>query len=83
LLELMMFHEAATGSNYTSLEHRFQPTIDHSNLLSTDHAILVARLDQPAISLSVSDSDGRPLPAEQLVDRVWCRLLLPVGPPDK
>lgn len=78
LLELMMFHKAATGSNYTSLKHRFQPLIDHSNLLETDYAILICRLEKPFVSLQVSQPDGNSLEAEQLMDRVWCRLLIPV-----
>lgn len=78
LLELMMFHEAATGSNYTSLSHRFQPHVDHSNLLDTDRAILVARVDRPFVSLAIHDADGTEVNARQEMERVWCRFVIAV-----
>ncbi|MEZ6136005.1 MAG: hypothetical protein R3C53_13980 [Pirellulaceae bacterium] len=53
LLELMMFYKAASGKNYTSLEHRYQPHLDQSNLLDTDLAILVGRVDVPPVEVVV------------------------------
>lgn len=79
LLELMMFHKAASGRNYTSLYHRYQPLIDHSNLLKTDQAILIGRLDSPRVSMSVSDPSDESLSVEQKMDRVWLRLTIPVA----
>ncbi len=54
LLELMMLHKSAAGSTYTSLTHRFQPQLDHSNLLETDQAILLGRLEQPWARVQVT-----------------------------
>lgn len=84
LLELMMFHKAATGRNYTSLNHRYQPIIDHSNLLETNCAILIGRLDAPACELSVvpCDPGDQSLQTQEFseasVNRTWVRILLPV-----
>jgi len=75
----MMFHEAATGRNYTSLSHRYQPQIDHSNLLETDIAILVGRIDTPPISIDVRAADHSKLVGEPAMSRVWCRLTIPVN----
>lgn len=84
LLELMMFHKAATGRNYTSLTHRYQPYVDHSNLLNTNYAILVGRLDSPPTELQVAakyilnDPDSQ-IPIQAVTDRTWVRIMLPVG----
>jgi len=85
LLELMMFHKAATGRNYTSLTHRYQPIVDHSNLLETNYAILVGRLDSPPTELVVAavatgkKSDDSDVPMELVTDRTWVRIILPVN----
>ncbi len=82
LLELMMFYKSASGQTYTSLTHRFQPQIDQSNLLQTDRAILVGRVEKPWANMAVTISDasgsGDALEAKQDVDRVWCRIAVPV-----
>lgn len=79
VLEMMMFHRAATGSNYTSLAHRYQPMVDHSNLLDTDLAILVGRIDTPPVSIQVETADGSSPETTQEADRVWCRIIIPVS----
>lgn len=78
LLELMMFHKAAAGTTYTSLTHRYQPHVDHSNLLETDHAILVGRLDEPLVSVGVDFEEGVAPEVKQDLNRVWCRIAIPV-----
>jgi hypothetical protein len=84
LLELMMFHRAATGQNYTSLTHRYQPIIDHSNLLDSDYAILVGRLDAAPIELKVTpDSPTEQTAVSQAVNRTWVRILIPVAVQDR
>lgn len=98
LLELMMFYKAANGKSYTSLTHRFQPLLDQSNLLQTDRAILLGRLDAPwarvQVALSGSENGGSknngsersgqpPLEVQQNMDRVWCRIAIPVQPAPK
>jgi hypothetical protein len=50
LSELMSFFRAAGGSSYTSLEHRYLATLDCSDLLKLDRAILFARLPESASS---------------------------------
>ena len=87
LLELMMFYKSASGKTYTSLEHRFQPQVDQSNLLQTDRAILLGRLEQPWTAVQVALSDRTPasqaLEVQQDMDRVWCRIAIPVEPAKK
>ncbi|MCA9132125.1 MAG: hypothetical protein KDA45_03190 [Planctomycetales bacterium] len=80
LLELMMFYQAAAGRTYTSLTHRYQPQVDHSNLLDLDRAILVGRVEQPwaKIVVSASEAEAAPLEARQDLERVWCRIAIPV-----
>ncbi|MEO8271797.1 MAG: hypothetical protein ABI557_18885, partial [Aureliella sp.] len=87
LLELMMFYKSANGKTYTSLAHRFQPQMDQSNLLQSDRAILLGRLEQPWASVEVGLSDKapetQPLEVQQDMDRVWCRIVIPVEPSPK
>lgn len=77
LLEMLMFYKAASGPNYTSLMHRYQPHLDFSNLLNLDRAILVGRLDEPLASLKVTGDSGTPS-ATQDMDQTWVRLVFPV-----
>ncbi|MEM7474447.1 MAG: hypothetical protein AAF483_05585 [Planctomycetota bacterium] len=81
LVELMMFHKAATGENYTSLQHRYQGYLDQSNLLDSDRAILVGSLKTPVASLQVNEANNADLEASQEVDKTWCRLIIPVEQP--
>lgn len=85
LMELMMFHRAAAGRTYTSLSHRYQPVIDQSNLMKTDHAVLIGRLEQPwaAVDLELKSEGGASAPEiRRDKDRVWCRILIPVAKAD-
>ncbi|MFN3191510.1 MAG: hypothetical protein ACE361_13460 [Aureliella sp.] len=83
LLELMMFHKAASGRNYTSLYHRYQPHVDHSNLLSTETAFLVCRLDVPLAKIKVAGVEEDSLDVEQKLDRTWCRIAIPIAKRDR
>ncbi len=78
LLEMMMFYKAASGRDYTSLTHRFQPHVDHSNLLETKCALLIGRLESSSVSLSVSCEDDPDLQVTPDMSRVWCRISIPV-----
>jgi hypothetical protein len=82
LLELMMFHKAAAGRTYTSLTHRYQPQVDQSNLLKTDQAILVGRLEVPWVEIDVTPpaalQSRSSLEVQQDMRRVWCRIAIPV-----
>jgi hypothetical protein len=79
LMELMMFHQAATGKNYTGLTHRYQPLVDHSSLLETDYAMLIGRANQSLAKVVVQAEQAGDAP-EVLsgLDRCWCRILIPV-----
>jgi hypothetical protein len=55
----MLFHKAAGGTRYTNLSNAYQPFIDMSSLLTTDRAILVARVEQ----------DGEPWRAANVLRR--------------
>ena len=78
LLEIMMFHRAATGENYTGLQHRYQPGLDHSNLLETDTAVVVCRLDEPFARVEAKVLDDAEVKVEQDLNRVWCRIAVPI-----
>jgi hypothetical protein len=89
LLELMMFYKAASGSNYTSLVNRYQPHVDHSNLLETDVAILIGRVDASQVKVVVTQYDQSTDQPELLaesgkgINQVWYRITLPVARPNK
>lgn len=76
LLEMMMFHEAAGGENYTVLSHHYEKTIDFSNHLRNGRAILLGQATEPAARLQFSNSEP---PASS---RTWtfCRVIFPVSP---
>ncbi len=77
LLEMLMFYKAASGPNYTTLLHRYQPHLDFSNLLMLNRAILIGRIDQPLAKLNVSGDASTPS-AQQDMDQTWVRLVFPV-----
>lgn len=80
LMELMMFHNAATGRNYTSLTNNYQGIIDHSNLLETDYAILLGRIESPPNQIKVTTENPTDNPEiKTSIDRTWCRILIPVA----
>ncbi len=83
LLELMMFYKSAAGQTYTSLANRYEQQLDYSNLLQTDRAILLGRLEQPWASVvpTVTESAGNSeLQVQQDLNRTWCRIVIPVQP---
>jgi len=71
--EMLMFHEAAGGRNYTSLTHRYQPWLDLSRHLDLGRAVLVGRAAGPAAELAVAGQAAVP-------NQKWTfyRLLIPV-----
>jgi hypothetical protein len=77
ILEMMMFHAAAGGDQYTQLTHRYHAFTDLSAQLHLDRAVLLGRAEHPVTGLSI---DGQPL--EQGYDQRWtfCRVVLPVLP---
>ena len=81
LLELMMFHKAASGRSYTSLSHRYQPRVDQSNLVETDKALLIGWLDEPRATVEAEVSDDSGIEIQQAKNRTWCRIAIPVSKP--
>ena len=43
IMQMLMFHDAARGINYTGLTHRYQPEIDLSEHIRLGRAVLVGR----------------------------------------
>jgi hypothetical protein len=76
LIQMLMFHEAAGGRDYTRLDHRYQAFVDLSSLLHMGNAVLVGRSDQPVASLY---RDGQLL-QESDYDQRWTyfRIVIPV-----
>lgn len=85
LLELMMFYKSASGKSYASLSHRYHPHLDHSNLMRSDQAVLIGRVDVPWVELDVSPRSQASAESaiQQDVTSVWCRFVIPVQPPNK
>ena len=78
IIEIMMFYEAAGGSEYTGLVHRYQRFLDLSEHLGLRRAVLLGRAEQPACELT---RDGQPLRAGYDHRWTYYRLVLPVGDP--
>lgn len=77
LMDMIFFYEAAGGEKYTRLQHRFEPSLDMSDQLSLDRAILLARLpessSQVRISSPVGESSFRPEAS------TFLRCIVPIG----
>jgi hypothetical protein len=77
IVELMMFHQAAGGENYTGLMHRYQRFTDLSQQLQFDRAILVGRGPTGA----TIELNGQPLSETETNHHTTIyRYLLPVKP---
>lgn len=74
IVDMLMFHEAAKGANYTGMVHRFQPQIDLSAQLRVGRAVLVGR------GPVQGELTGDALPAaEEQRRESWIRLIVPVN----
>jgi hypothetical protein len=58
LIEMIGFYKAAGGEKFTSLQHRLEPTLDMSDLLTLDRAILLARLPSSPTKIKVTSPQG-------------------------
>ena len=76
ILEMMMFHEAAGGRQYTKLLHHFQSRVDLSEHLQIGRAILLGKSSVAASELRVGKSD-LPISGERWN---YYRVILPVVP---
>jgi hypothetical protein len=79
IMQMLMFHEAARGSNYTGLTHRYQPQIDLSEHIRLGQAVLVGRAEQPAAALR-TPSDPSLVDVQQQTHWTWFRVIFPVNP---
>ena len=58
IAEMLMFHEAVGGANYTSLRHEWLGDLDLSDVLGAERCILVGRTDRPWTELEVQNQVG-------------------------
>lgn len=58
IAEMLMFHEAAGGTEYTGLTHGYQSFVDLSRQLGLSQAILVGELDQPVTRLQIDEGQS-------------------------
>lgn len=58
IAEMLMFHDAAGGSRYTTLQHAPLSFLDLSSLLTTDRCMLVGRAESPLTELRIGESAG-------------------------
>ncbi len=78
IVQMLMFHEVATGRNYTGLTHRYQPYLDLSSHLRLNRAVLVGRAGEPVTRLV--QNDGEPLAATaETSSETWFRIVYPVS----
>ncbi len=55
IAEMMMFHKSVGGSSYTSLLHRYQAEVDFTDHLAQERAVLIGRVNTPAMSMLKAD----------------------------
>ena len=78
IVQMLMFHQAAGGRNYTGLTNNYQPQIDLSEHIRLGQAVLVGRAETPVAQLK---HNGEPLAApSETTTWTWYRLILPVKP---
>jgi len=80
ILEIMVFHEAVRGRNYTVLSHRYAAELDLSHLIRRGYAVLIGRAETPLVDLKISDERI----AETDVRRwTYYRIIYPVAAPQE
>lgn len=82
ILEIMMFHDAAGGSKYTSLLNRFQGEVDFSDHLEQGTAMLVGKVKlSPTQMLGTTDNASDVSQEDDAGTQVtFVRILMPVKP---
>lgn len=78
LAEIISFHRAASGQAYTSLLHRYIHSLDHSDLLRMDKAVLFAEVKDAGLGWSIA-RNGIPIQAIEGERRTFVRLIIPVN----
>lgn len=79
ILEMMLFHKAAGGGDYTSLDHRPLGHLDLSHVLDRDRCLIVGRLEVPVCELDFTNSMDQSEPAIELQRTSMVRVLLPAA----
>lgn len=77
LTELMMFHRAAGGTEYTGLFHHYLDDLDLSHHLNAKRIIVVGRLEQPIIRWAATHN-GESVPVEADRREAFVRFLVPI-----
>ena len=72
---MMMFYKAAGGINYTGLTHNYQSSVDMTDNLLPNRAILIGEIDKPGVEMLI-DGQRATEKYDQTVTLV--RILLPV-----
>ncbi|QDT02589.1 hypothetical protein K227x_09670 [Rubripirellula lacrimiformis] len=76
IAEMLMFHNATGGSQYTNLENSPLAHLDLSQTLGDDRCILFGSVDKPLTSIQVSDTDESFTPTGDQLTMI--RVILPV-----
>jgi hypothetical protein len=74
---MLMFHEAARGTTYTGLTHRYQPRIDLSQHVQLGEAILIGRASEQTARLTTDNASIAD--AADTNAWTWYRIVLPVN----
>lgn len=76
ILDIMMFHAAVQGRNYTVLSHRYQPELDFTYLIKHGYAVLVGQSETPLLELQQT---GQPVDEASVRRWTFYRLVYPVA----
>jgi hypothetical protein len=77
IMQMVMFHDAAGGrSGYTELLHRFEGSLDMSDLIKTNRAVLFGKV---ARGVSAVALDGNPHTDNKGQRLTYCRVVFPVA----
>jgi hypothetical protein len=79
IMQMLMFHDAARGTNYTGLTHRYQAKIDLSEHVRLGRAVLVGRAIQPLATIAGGDSNAPLASPDDTNTWTWYRIVLPVN----
>jgi hypothetical protein len=78
--EVLMFHQAVQGEDYTGLRHEHLARLDFSDQIRIQSAILMARSEQPLTDWRVAASSSSPSAVRWGRGATFVRLLIPVDP---
>jgi hypothetical protein len=79
LLEMIAFHQSAGGSSYTKLYNRYLGSLDCSDIIRLDRAVLLAEVEETSLAWSVK-RDSIPSQAADGRRKTFVRLIVPVAP---